>query len=412
MNLELFIAKRLYGTRKGVRRISRPAVTIAQWGVAVGALVMFISICIIVGFKHQVREKAIGFSGHIQVLNGEQDSNGPLPVVLERESIDKIVTIEGIENVSAYIQKPGMIVANNEYEGIMLKGVDSNYDLTFIKESLIEGNIPQFGDTAATNEIIISRATANRTNSKVGDKIVLYFVQGGIKARKMTIAAIYETHLTDFDNIMAVTDIYTMRRLHGWEIGEVSGIEITSDDYNKIALQRDTINEVIQALNSKNDGLLYAPTIEEMYPALFSWLEILDQTVWLILILVLCIATFTMISGLLILILEKSNLIGIMKAIGARNASIRKVFIYYAMFIIGRGLIIGNAIGIAICIIQQQTGIIAIDPEMYYMDRVPIEFSWLLVPVNIAMFVLSVAIMVIPSMLISKIEPTKAIKFE
>lgn len=412
MNLELFIAKRLYGTRKGVRRISRPAVTIAQWGVAVGALVMFVSICIIVGFKHQVREKAIGFSGHIQVLNGEQDSNGPLPVVLERESIDKIATIEGIENVSAYIQKPGMIVANNEYEGIMLKGVDSNYDLTFIKESLVEGNIPQFGDTAATNEIIISRATANRTNSKVGDKIVLYFVQGGIKARKMTIAAIYETHLTDFDNIMAVTDIYTMRRLHGWEIGEVSGIEITSDDYNKIALQRDTINEVIQALNSKNDGLLYAPTIEEMYPALFSWLEILDQTVWLILILVLCIATFTMISGLLILILEKSNLIGIMKAIGARNASIRKVFIYYAMFIIGRGLFIGNAIGIAICIIQQQTGIIAIDPEMYYMDRVPIEFSWLLVPVNIAMFVLSVAIMVIPSMLISKIEPTKAIKFE
>ena len=412
MNLELFIAKRLYGTRKGVRRISRPAVTIAQWGVAVGALVMFVSICIIVGFKHQVREKAIGFSGHIQVLNGEQDSNGPLPVVLERESIDKIATIEGIENVSAYIQKPGMIVANNEYEGIMLKGVDSNYDLTFIKESLVEGNIPQFGDTAATNEIIISRATANRTNSKVGDKIVLYFVQGGIKARKMTIAAIYETHLTDFDNIMAVTDIYTMRRLHGWEIGEVSGIEITSDDYNKIALQRDTINEVIQALNSKNGGLLYAPTIEEMYPALFSWLEILDQTVWLILILVLCIATFTMISGLLILILEKSNLIGIMKAIGARNASIRKVFIYYAMFIIGRGLFIGNAIGIAICIIQQQTGIIAIDPEMYYMDRVPIEFSWLLVPVNIAMFVLSVAIMVIPSMLISKIEPTKAIKFE
>lgn len=412
MNLELFIAKRLYGTRKGVRRISRPAVTIAQWGVAVGALVMFVSICIIVGFKHQVREKAIGFSGHIQVLNGEQDSNGPLPVVLERESIDKIATIEGIENVSAYIQKPGMIVANNEYEGIMLKGVDSNYDLTFIKESLVEGNIPQFSDTAAINEIIISRATANRTNSKVGDKIILYFVQGGIKARKMTIAAIYETHLTDFDNIMAVTDIYTMRRLHGWEIGEVSGIEITSDDYNKIALQRDTINEVIQALNSKNGGLLYAPTIEEMYPALFSWLEILDQTVWLILILVLCIATFTMISGLLILILEKSNLIGIMKAIGARNASIRKVFIYYAMFIIGRGLFIGNAIGIAICIIQQQTGIIAIDPEMYYMDRVPIEFSWFLIPVNIAMFVLSVAIMVIPSMLISKIEPTKAIKFE
>lgn len=412
MNLELFIAKRLYGTRKGVRRISRPAVTIAQWGVAVGALVMFVSICIIVGFKQQVREKVIGFGGHIQMLSGEQDSNGPLPVILDGELIDRICSIEGIERVSPYIEKPGMIIANNEYEGILLKGVGSNYDLTFISENIVEGRLPQFSDTAATNQIIISSNIAARTNSKIGDKITLYFLQGGIKARKMTIAAIYETHLTELDNIMAVTDIYTMQKLYGWQSNEVTGIEITTDDYNRITHRRDAVNDIVQEQNRANSTLLYAPTIDELYPSLFSWLEILDQTVWLILILVLCIAAFTMVSGLLILILEKSNLIGIMKAIGARNVSIRKIFIYYATFIIARGMVIGNIIGITVCILQQLTGIIAIDSEMYYMDRVPIEFTWLLVPVNVAMFILSTAIMVVPSMLITKIEPSKAIRFE
>lgn len=412
MNLELFIARRLYGTRKGVRRISRPAVTIAQWGVAVGTLVMFVSICIIVGFKQQVREKAIGFGGHIQVLSGEQDSNGPLPVVLDGGLIDEICNIEGIESASPYIEKPGMIIANNEYEGILLKGIGSNYDPTFISENIIEGELPQFSDTSATNQIIISRNIAARTSSKVGDKITLYFMQGGIKARRMTVAAIYETHLTELDNIIAVTDIYTMQKLYGWQSNEVTGIEITADSYSNVAHGRDAVNDIVQKRNKANSTLLYAPTVDELYPSLFSWLEILDQTVWLILILVLCIAAFTMVSGLLILILEKSNLIGILKAIGARNVSVRKIFIYYATFIIARGMVIGNAIGIIACILQQQTGIISIDPEMYYMDRVPIEFSWLLIPVNIAMFILSTAIMVIPSMLITKIEPSKAIKFE
>lgn len=203
-----------------------------------------------------------------------------------------------------------------------------------------------------------------------------------------------------------------MQKLHGWQSNEVTGIEITADNYSNVAHKRDAVNDIVQKRNKANSTLLYAPTIDELYPSIFSWLEILDQTVWLILILVLCIAAFTMVSGLLILILEKSNLIGILKAIGARNVSVRKIFIYYATFIIARGMVIGNAIGIIVCILQQQTGIISIDPEMYYMDRVPIEFSWLLIPVNIAMFILSTAIMVVPSMIISKIEPSKAIKFE
>ncbi len=412
MSLEFFIAKRLYGTRKGERHISRPAVTIAQWGVAIGALVMFVSICIIVGFKNQVREKVIGFGGHIQILNAQSDSEGPMPITIDSALLGNTRSIDGICSAEPFIQKPGMIVANGEYEGIVLKGVGENYSLQFIEENIIEGKLPAFSDTASSNSIIISKAIADKLNCKTGDRINVYFMQKGIKARKMNVAAVYETHLSELDNVMAITDIYTTRRLYGWEAGKASGIEMLTDDYGKLYMQRDAINSIALKASARNDEMLYVPTIEELYPALFSWLDILDQTVWLILILVLCIAAFTMISGLLILILEKSSFIGIMKAIGAGNISIRKVFLYYSCFIIGKGLIIGNIAGIAFCMIQQQTGVIALDPGMYYMDRVPIEFSWLLVPMNIAMFVVSVTIMVVPSMLISKIQPTKAIRFE
>ena len=412
MNLELFIAKRLYGTRKGARHISRPAVAIAQWGVAIGALVMFVSICIIVGFKNQVKEKAVGFGGHIQIMNGESGNYGPEPLAIDTTLTNSIRAIKGIRNVMPYSQKPGVIVAENEYEGILLKGVGSDYDLTFIKENLVSGEIPQLTDTVASNSIIISRDIADRLDCNTGDRINLYFVQEGIKARRMTVAAIYETHLTEFDRSIAITDIYTVGKLYGWEHGKVGGIEITADNYNNIEEQREAVNDIITARASQTGELLYAPTINELYPALLEWLDLLDQTVWLILILVLGIAAFTMVSGILILILEKTNLIGIMKAVGAQNLSIKKIFIYYSAFIIGKGLIIGNAIGLVLCLVQQYTGIVSLDPEMYYMDRVPIEFNALLLPMNILMFAVSVATMVLPAMLISRIEPTKAIKFE
>lgn len=412
MSLELFIARRLYGTRKGTRRISRPAVTIAQWGVAIGAVVMFVSICIIVGFKSQVRDKVIGFGGHIQVMNAEMDSNGPEATTAGKGMLDEIKSLEGVGQAEPIVQKPGMIVNDGEYEGIVLKGVGEGYDLSFIRDNLVEGTLPQMCDTASTNSIVISKNIADRLECGINDRILIYFMHNGIKARKMTVTGIYRTHLNELDNIMAITDIYTTRRLYGWENEKASCIEITINDYSKLPVMQEKINTIATRHGSLNNETIYTPTIEELYPSLFAWLEVLDQTVWLILILVLCISAFTMISGLLILILEKSSFIGIMKAIGAKNISIRKVFIYYSSFIIGKGLLIGNILGIILCVVQQQSGIIILDPEMYYMDKVPIEFNWLLLPMNIIMFILSVAIMVVPSMLISRIEPTKAIKFE
>ena len=412
MNLEFFLASRLYSTRKGKRRLSRPAVTIAQCGVAIGTIVMFLSICIIVGFKNQVRDKVVGFGGHIQILNYESSNESATPITVDSILASKVQATNGVKQMQQYVQVPGIILANGEYEGIALKGVDSSYDLSFFASSIVEGELPEFTSEAASNAVIISRTTAKRLKLKSGDKVNIYFMQGGIRARKMTVAAIYETYLTEFDNVMALTDIYTTRKLNGWETDKATGVEITIDNYDNRYLCSEELETAIDDAAIRNREGLYSATIDELYPAIFNWLDVLDQTVWIILILVICIAGFTMVSGLFILILEKSNFIGIMKAVGAANISIRRIFIYYAGMIVVKGMLIGNAIAIAICIIQQQSGIIAIDPEMYYMDKVPIEFSWLLVPMNIAMFIISIAILVIPSMLISKIEPVKAIKFE
>ncbi len=413
MNLELFLARRLYSTRKGKRHLSRPAVTIAQWGVTIGTIVMFLSICIIVGFKNQVRDKVVGFGGHIQILNYESSDEGILPITADSLLVQELLSTEGVIHVQQYAQIPGIILANNEYEGILLKGIDNDYDLTFFASNIIEGELPQFTAGEASNAIIISSVTAKRLMLQCGDKVNVYFMQDGIRARKMSVAAIYETHLTEFDNVMALTDIYTARKLNGWENNKASGIEITVDNYDDRYIHCDKIDShATHNATLRNREGLYCTTIDELYPAMFNWLAVLDQTVWIILILVVCIAGFTMISGLFILILEKSNFIGIMKAVGAKNLSIRRIFIYYAGMIVMKGMLIGNTIAIAACILQQQTGMISIDPEMYYMDRVPIEFSWLLVPMNIAMFFISIAILVIPSMLISKIDPVKAIKFE
>lgn len=412
MNLEFFLASRLYSTRKGKRRLSRPAVTIAQCGVAIGTIVMFLSICIIVGFKNQVRDKVVGFGGHIQILNYESSNESATPITVDSILASKVQATNGVKQMQQYVQVPGIILANGEYEGIALKGVDSSYDLSFFASSIVEGELPEFTSDAASNAVIISRTTAKRLKLKSGDKVNIYFMQGGIRARKMTVAAIYETYLTEFDNVMALTDIYTTRKLNGWETDKATGVEITIDNYDNRYLCSEELETAIDDAAIRNREGLYSATIDELYPAIFNWLDVLDQTVWIILILVICIAGFTMVSGLFILILEKSNFIGIMKAVGAANISIRRIFIYYAGMIVVKGMLIGNAIAIAICIIQQQSGIIAIDPEMYYMDKVPIEFSWLLVPMNIAMFIISIAILVIPSMLISKIEPVKAIKFE
>ena len=412
MNVELFIARRLFSTGKGKKRISKPAVLIAQWGVAVGLLVMILSVCIVVGFKHQVREKIVGFGQHIQVRNYEGTMAGESPVTASDSLLSAIEAVPMVNSAHIYAGKPGLIAAGDEFDGIMLKGVAADYDLSFFSNYLIEGEIPTFSDTAATGALLLSKPIADKMQVGIGDKVNIYFVQNNVKARRFTIKGLYRTNLSEMDNLMALTDIYTIRRLNGWDDNKCTGIEISLNDYDALEAACDSVATLVDEEAERNYEKLYVRTVEEMNPALFAWLDILDSTVWVILVLVLAVAGFTMISGLLILILEKSNFIGILKAIGTKDISIRRIFLYYAMFIIGRGMLWGNIIGFAIALVQYHFGIVKLDAEMYYMDIVPIEFTWWLLPLNIAMFLLSTAMLVLPSMLISRIEPTKAIRFE
>ncbi len=412
MNVELFIAQRLYRSRKGGKRISRPATTIAQWGVSVGLVVMMLSVAIVVGFKNEVRNKIIGFGGHIQINCYSAAADEAPYIIADSCDIASISACDGVKNVENVVLKPGLLAAGDEFEGVMLKGINENFDTSFFKSNMRDGEIPAKGDSVTGHWIVLSKSMADKTGCSVGEKVNVYFMQGGIKARRMLIAGIYETHLHEMDNLFALTDIETLQRLNGWSKDKVSSIEITTDNYDKLEEKRAEIMPVIAQMARRNNQELYVQTIEELSPALFSWLGILNRTVWVILVLVLGIAGFTMVSGLLIIILEKSNLIGVLKAVGAQNISVRKIFIYYSCFIIGRGMLWGNIIAIALCIIQMTTGVVKLDPEMYYMSCVPIEFSWVMLPLNIFMFVISVTMLVLPSMLISRIEPSKAIKFE
>ena len=412
MSLELFIAKRLYKTRNGEKRLSKPAVVIAQWGVAIGIIVMIASISIVIGFKHEIQEKIIGFGGHIQVRNYSAWNDGEMPVTAEKEDIEVLKATDGVAHIQGYINKPGLIAAGEEFEGIILKGIGEGYDTSFFLSNIEEGTIPNFSDTIASNKIVVSRNIAQKLNVHLGDKLNIYFVQDGVRARRMTIEGIYNTNMGELDNIIAITDIYTARRLNRWNDNQYTGLEFTVQELNNIDATCIFVGEAMDKVANKHQEQLYVQTVEEMNPALFAWLNLLDQTVWIILVLVIGISGFTIISGLLILILEKTNLIGILKALGAKNISIRKIFLYYSMFIIGRGMLWGNIIGLLLCLLQQQTGIIGLDPEMYYMSQVPIEFSWILIPMNIVMFIISVCMLVLPSMFISRIEPTKAIRFE
>lgn len=413
MDIELFIAKRLYHARRGGRKISRPATTIAQWGVSVGIIVMMLSLAIVIGFKKEVREKIIGFGGHIQVNNFEANDNEPPYVIVTPDDIKDIRACEGVTNAVTNIQKSGLLAVGEEFEGVMLKGIEEGvYDTSFFATHMLEGSIPSSPDSVNGHWVALSKVMADKTGCKLGDKVSIYFMQGGIKARRMIVCGIYETHLYEMDNVFALTGMNTLRRLNGWGDDRVSGIEITTSDFDKLEEARTAITPLIARMARNNNQQLYIQTIEELFPALFAWLGVLDRTVWVILVLVLGIAGFTMVSGLLIIILEKSNFIGILKAIGTKNISIRRIFIYYSCFIIGKGMLWGNIIAIALCLLQQYTDIVRLDPEMYYMNSVPIEFSWLMLPLNAVMFLVSVAMLVVPSMLISRIAPSKAIKFE
>ena len=414
MSVPFFIANRIYKDDDNKKSVSRPAIAIATTGVAIGIAVMIISVCIVLGFKHTIRDKAIGFGGHINVGNFVSMHGGNIePICMSDSMIKAIKAIEGVKDVGRYAQKEGILKTDNDFLGVVFKGIASEYDTTFIHNNMVEGAIPHFTDSASSNSIIISKTMADLLRLKAGDKVFAYFINENVRVRRFTIAGIYRTNLTQYDKTICFTDLYTTVKLNGWQHDQADGAEVIVNDYNQI---NDIAERFVSNINRRTDhyGQTYSSaTIQEINPQIFSWLDLLDLNVWIILALMLCVAGFTMISGLLIIILERTNMIGLLKAIGSRNSQIRKTFLWFATFIIGRGLVIGNIIGIGLMILQKTTGLIRLDASIYYVDIVPVEINIpAIAAINILTLALCLLALIAPSFLVSHIHPAKSMKYE
>jgi lipoprotein-releasing system permease protein len=412
MNLEFYIAKRIH-FQEGKKNVSRPAVRIATIAIALGLAVMILSVAVVIGFKKEIRNKIIGFGGHIQVVNYDNNNTYEMnPIEIDSTFRKKIKSFQGVNLVQNFVTKPGIIKTKSEFQGIIIKGIDADFNWDFFKANLIEGDILKITNDTLKNEIVISKYLSELLGLKIGDSFFTYFIQDQVRARKFKIKGIYATNFVEYDKLFIITDLRHVQNLNNWKENQISGFELVINDFDKIDETGDNINDFINKSSIYNN-LYFTQTIKQLNPQIFGWLDLLDMNVWVILFLMLAVAGFNMISGLLILILERTNMIGILKSLGATNWSIRKIFLYHSFFLIGKGMIWGNLIGLLICAIQYFTGLIPLDPEAYYVTSVPINFNWIyILALNVGTLIASLLMMIGPSYLITKILPSKIIRYE
>lgn len=415
MNISFFIAKRIYSDKGDKRKVSRPAIHIATAGVAIGLAVMILTVSVVLGFKHTIRDKVIGFGSHIQVANFlTMQSSDPYPICIDDSIMRVIKGIEGVAHVERFALTQGILKTDEDFLGISFKGIGPEYDLSFIKSNLKSGSLPSFSDSANKGNLLLSSATADKMNLKTGDKVYAYFISDtGVKMRRFTVSGIFQTNMSQFDNSLCFTDLYTARKLNNWDGQLCSGAEVRVADLQLIDAVASRIADKVNRTTDHEGNIFSSQTIYESYPQIFSWLSLLDVNVWIILALMICVAGFTMISGLLIIILERTQMIGVLKALGMKGASVRHTFLWFAVFIIGKGMLIGDLLATAIIVLQRQTGFISLDPTTYYVSEAPTEVNlpaFLLV--NAATLLISVLVLVGPSFLISHIHPAKSMRYE
>ena len=403
----------MIGSRKGKRNFSRSILAIAIFGIALGLTVMIVAVAIVTGFKKEISNKVTGFGAHIQILNLDSNlSYETKPVPAGLESVEKIRELDGVKNVQSFSIKAGIIKTADEIHGAVLKGVDGQYDWNFIITHLTGGEIFKVNDSVRTNSVVLSENTANLLKLGVGDRFTMYFIQDPPRARTFTIQGIYNTSLEEFDRLYIYADIKQVQRLNNWHEGEVSGYEVLLEEMEDLP---EITNEVISRVSFDflDDGSrLKVETIQQKYTQIFDWLNLQDMNVVILILLMLIVAGFNMISGLLILILERTNMIGILKALGTTTASVRKIFLYQSAYLTLVGLLWGNLIGLVICLAQKYLNLVPLDPSSYYLDTVPINLNILhIVLLNLGTMAITFLFLLLPSMIIARISPDKSIRF-
>lgn len=415
LNLPLFLARRIYKDKGDKYKVSRPAIRIATIGVAIGLAVMVVTVSVVLGFKHTIRDKVVGFGSHIQVENFlALQSTDPYPICVDDSLMRVLRATDGVKHVERFALTQGILKTDSDFLGMTFKGVGPEYDFTFIRQNLVAGDIPEFSDQSSHYKLLVSQMTADKLRLAVGDKVYAYFISNNdVRARRFTVSGIYQTNLTLFDQSLCFTDLYTAVRLNNWLDGQCTGAEITVADFGRLEETAANVVERVNRTPDKFGDILTSQTIDEAYPQIFSWLDLLDINVWIILALMVCVAGFTMISGLLIIILERTQMIGTLKALGARNSTVRHTFLWFAAFIIGRGLLFGNIIGIGIVLVQEYTGVVSLDPTSYYVSTAPMELNVpFIVLLNVATLLISLFVLIAPSYLISHIHPAKSMRYE
>ncbi|MDR2293075.1 MAG: ABC transporter permease [Prevotellaceae bacterium] len=414
MNIEYFIAKRLASSKESGNRLSRLMSIVAVVSIALGFAVMILTIAIVTGFKKNIFDKLVGGNAHIQIIN--LDSNYSFetnPITATKDLIDELNSFEGVLHVQKFITKGGIIKTEQDNQGVMFKGIDCDFDTAFFAKCMVEGQMFTVSDTATTNDILISKKLAQLLRLKLGDKLDAYFVQNPPRIRRFTICGIYSTQLEEIDKSLVLCDIKHLQKIYGWTKNQISGLEINVDEIKNIEEMNYAISNLV-TFNTNEDGSRLAVTdVTQLYPHLFAWLDMLDTNVIIILLLTIAVAGFNMVSGLLIMLMERTSMIGILESLGMQSINISKLFLYRTAFIVVKGLIIGNIIGIACCLLQHHFGIIKLDAASYFVSTVPINLNLIhLVLLNVSSALVIALALIVPSLIITRISPEKTIRFE
>jgi lipoprotein-releasing system permease protein len=414
MNLEFFIANRIRLGGVTGKKLAGPVIKVATLGITLGMAVMILSVAIGLGFKKEIREKVIGFGAHIQVMSYDYNFSYEVNPIRDDDLLrNQLKALSGISKVQRFVSKPGIIKSKDGVHGLVLKGVGTDYDWSFFRKNLVAGEVLALNDDSVSTQILISRVVARMLNLKVGDPVPMFFLQQQVRARKFVVSGIYDSSLPEFDELFAVVDLRQVQKLNDWKPDQIAGYEILLSDFNQLDDITADIQLVTAGYNDPDGIMLRTRSIRQSQPQIFGWLDLLDTNIVVILVLITLVAGFNMISGLLILILERTNMIGILKALGANNWSLRKVFLYLSVYVIGRGLLWGNLVGITLCLVQQHFGIIQLDPENYYLDRVPVLLEPMhLLILNLGSILITTLMLIGPSYLVSHISPAKAIRFD
>jgi lipoprotein-releasing system permease protein len=416
MNTELFIARRLFSDRENKHHLSRRIINIALAGIALGIILMLLAVAIVTGFKKEISDKVIGFGGHIQVVNFDSNlSYETTPVSSDQPFFPRLEKISNINSWYRYATKPGIIKTEENIQGVVLKGVDGSFDWKFFSDNLIRGEIPMLNGERSP-QVLISENLSTLLMLKLNDPLYMYFVNENEqipRIRQFTISGIYRTNLQEFDNLFVLGDIRQVQHINGWDSTQVSGFEFTIHRFDELEETTRHVRETVISYNNDPGSTLRTLHIRQKYPQIFDWLSILDMNVWVILTLMVLVAGFNMISALLVLILERSRMIGTLKALGSHNSSIRKIFLYLSGFLVSRGLLWGNLAGIALLLIQKYLQPFSLDPASYYMEYVPVHLSLAgIVMLNAGALAVTLLMLVLPGYYVSRISPGKTLQFD